>query len=787
MKIKLLLVWLLIFMISGSCFTRTRERNISSPFQISSESDELIVLDFELGDFTLDKQPLANLEYHFINIEGASLLLSEGKPEIPVFTVMLAIPFTGSIVLETDQETIESLSDILLRPCQPPVPEIGLTSDTFIIDQSYYNSNSTYPESFYLLGDPAVIRDLRVVTLQVSPFQYNPQTRELAVLQKARLKLRVTRQEGENEKYILRKPSRSFSNLYTSLVSNSSRFLRTDEFQQPCYLFIYPQDNQVVQSLQPLLDWKADKGFEVHSVSTTVTGTSLTAIRNYIQNAYDYWENPPEFVCLVGDAGGSFNIPTGHMDGGSYNGEGDHYYTTLEGDDYLSDIFIGRLSFNTIFELQTIIAKTINYEKYPYTDNPDWYDRALLVGDPSSSGPSTVDTKMNVAEMINWHSPNMECIEVYDGNWVNQIAANLNNGVSYFNYRGFAGVSGWTNSHVNNLNNGYMLPVAVVLTCVTGDFEGTSDCLSERFLKAGTPTLPKGAVAAISTATGNTHTCFNNCIDAGIFHGLFADSLYNMGAALVRGKLNLHLNYPDNPNNSVVKFSYWNNLMGDPGLELWTGIPQILHADYPASVGLGTNQLQVEVTDNYGNPLPDAWVAVRTAGNEISAQGLTDASGTIILPISSENPGEVSLVVSKHNFQPHLGNFNIQSEPACLSLAEYVMDDDQTGSSSGNNDGLINPGETIELGIALRNTGTQMVDDVYAILSCISPGVNIITSQQAYGTLAAGETVFSPLAFCFEADAALLGGISLEFRLQIFGNNEVWNDRFFLPVFGPYL
>ena len=152
--------------------------------------------------------------------------------------------------------------------------------------------------------------------------------------------------------------------------------------------------------------------------------------------------------------------------------------------------------------------------------------------------------------------PNIISTEVYESPWVSQMSDNINEGVSYFNYRGFAGMSGWSNYNTDQLTNGFMLPVVVTLTCLTGGFTDYSDCVSEHFLKVGSPSNPKGAIAAIGTATGNTHTCFNNCVDAGIFYGIFSDSLYNMGAALNRGKLNLTLNYPQNPSNCIKNFSY---------------------------------------------------------------------------------------------------------------------------------------------------------------------------------------------------------------------------------------
>jgi len=146
---------------------------------------------------------------------------------------------------------------------------------------------------------------------------------------------------------------------------------------------------------------------------------------------------------------------------------------------------------------------------------------------------------------------------------------------------------------------GFLLPFVVIPTCGTGDFQGTTG-RSEYFLKIGSPSAPKGAIAAIGSATLSTHTCFNNCISAGVFNGVFRDHIFNPGGALVRSKLSLYVSYPTNPNNWVDKFSYWNNLMGDPGMELWTGVPIELDVTHPTTVAVGTNNIEVTVKNIFG-------------------------------------------------------------------------------------------------------------------------------------------------------------------------------------------
>ena len=80
----------------------------------------------------------------------------------------------------------------------------------------------------------------------------------------------------------------------------------------------------------------------------------------------------------------------------------------------------------------------------------------------------------------------------------------------------------------------------------------------------------KRSVAAVGTATSSTHTVPNNIVDMGIYDGIFAKGVSTAGGALVSGKMALHSTYPQDPYSMTYKFTHWNNLMGDPTLNLWT-------------------------------------------------------------------------------------------------------------------------------------------------------------------------------------------------------------------------
>ncbi|MFC1887724.1 C25 family cysteine peptidase [Candidatus Cloacimonadota bacterium] len=784
MKKVLFLILILVFIQLHASEYQPVSSNANA-FTLNSSNLQNTDITFVLDKYEFIDETENNKTYTRISCEGSSEFAQPGLPDLPRFTQLIAIPDNGNVTF-TITEIEENITDqILIYPRQDLQSESVRGDQQFVINSEYYEQGDLFPQQQVVVGDPAILRDIRIVSVTVNPFRYDPQTRQLHTISRIRINIRADNERGDNPKTSDHNRSRFFTPLYESVILNYSEISgREDNYQEPSYLFIYPNNNQVEDNLQLLLDWKHEKGFIVNAASTSQTGSTSNQILSYISDAYDSWENPPEFVCLVGDAGGSFNIPTGHMNGG----EGDHFYTMLEGNDLLSDVYIGRLSFNSITQFQTILNKIFNYEKNPYLTTTDWYNNAVLVGDPGASGPSTVDTKMHVKDLINYYTPQIECTEVYSGSYTSYMTSNLNSGVSYFNYRGFGGMSGWNTNYINNLSNGYMLPVAIAITCNTGDFEGTYDSISETFLKAGSPSVPKGAIGAVSTATGQTHTCFNNCMDAGIYYGFFADGLHSLGGAFNRGKINLHINYPDNPSNQVMNFSYWNNLMGDPGLEVWSAIPQPMNIIFESDIAYGANFVEIFVENEEGSPLSNAWTTILLGNDEIFATGFTNESGAVTLPVDALTTGEVTLTVTKHNFIPFQGSFTITDHDQFVGIGEIAIDDDNNGSSSGNDDGLVNPGEIIELNILLHNYGLSDVSGVSALLTSENELVTISDEIEDYGDISSGSSVVSFDDFDIQISEAAAGGQIISFELIITdADRNQWRDIFDLQIAGSIL
>ncbi len=773
-KLFLIFISTFLFVFLFSKEILIKENTDKPVFQTLQSDNNKTVIQFNLDKYKLSDIKENGKNYKKIDydtLEGEQYEV--GKPFIPSIGGFVAIPSDCNPKINIVSYQTEVMKNILLYPRQSD----NANKKAFEIDENFYSKDTDFPNLIAQLGSPVILRDYRLSALKITPFQYNPKKKILTVYKNIKIQVDyVKTSDSINNKISRKKHSRFFEKIYKNTIINYDFVKSCDnDFQQPAMLIIYANNSNLATLVNYFAEWKKQKGFDVTTISTAQTGTNFNSIKAYIQDAYDNWENPPEYLILIGDANtGGYYIPTSTYD----DGAGDIAYTLLEGNDILGDMFVGRLSVSTQTEMQTVLQKIFKYEKEPYMSQTDWYKKASLIGDPSQSGQSTIYTNLYIKQLISDTNPDYSFYEAYNGGYTSTMSNSINSGVLYFNYRGWYGMSGWDNSYTNSLSNGYKLPMVVAITCGTGDFDDPSaDAINEVFLTAGTPSNPKGGIAAISTATIHTHTCFNNLVDAGFYQAVFKEDITTPGAALTRAKYALYLAYPQNPAGHVTQFSYWNNLMGDPSIELWTNQPQTLNMDYPQTISYGTKYITATCTDQNQLPLKNVWVTAYKSDSQIFATGFTDEDGKILLNINANVSGTIKLTATKHNFIPVLGEIIVQSQSQNLAMEQFEIDD-----SSGNNDGNINPGENINLNIHLKNWGTETATNVNAVISSESDKVNILNDNVSYPDIQPNQVAASNTSFQIQFDANIADYEKIPFKIDITNGGQTHSDYFELDI-----
>lgn len=642
---------------------------------------------------------------------------------------------------------------------------------SYSIDDVFIDLDHNLNNSNLISSELMVMRGVDFIQLTFYPISYNSDSKVLTIIEDFNIHII---EEGSNSNFdtSINVPiSREYVKILDDIAVNLDLGNRSTD-KMPAILYVCGSNFISNSYFQDLVDWRRKNGFVVYTVTTLETGSSFNDIKSYIDDAYFTWENPPEYVVLVGDT--NFISKTT-----ASGGDTDYPYTLIDGNDLLPEIFIGRIPAGDSEDLNNIINKTLAYEKASFIEftGTDWYETAGLVGDPTSSGNSVIITNEyieNTMTTYGFENP-QGCYGC--SSYPSWMQNKLSDGLLYFNYRGYIGTSGFGSSNINNANNGYMTPFATFITCSTGDFGSSwGNAIIEDLVRAGTTGNPKGAVAAVGTATSSTHTTPNNIVNMGIYHGIFSNEIKTAGAALVSGKMALHNTYPTNPNSMTYQFTHWNNLMGDPMLHLWTDTPKHLVVSYPGLLNLGTNAIDVMVTDDLGNPVSDAKVVVYLDQYNLG-YSYTDEQGRAIVDLGFELSASTSITVAKRNYVPF-------SDMISISDSQFITVDDEPqvdDSGSENQNGLPDPGEEVDVYFRVANQTLDVIQNLTANVSSDSDKIDIISSDFNISQLSAypTPTLVGPIRLFIHEDLIASDNSNLILTMEDdVGGNWVFNVRF---------
>ncbi len=669
-----------------------------------------------------------------VHIPGGAYGLEKGMPEVPFFSKMLAIPPTTAVRVEFEPLEIETITGIELMPSQGDEPEQAeKNAQPIRFDMAAYSQDAFYPAEEAVSGDPGLMRGLRVVPIIMRPVRYNPVTQELRIAHRFRVTVHFEGTDLRNTPTrSLRPISRDYYKVLAEVVMNLDE-LDMEIIPMGSYLIVCENNLTLLTDLEPLIDWKIRKGHTV-VVSTFSGGASATTIKNLIQTAYNTWEIPPEYVLLWGDHGGEYALPCYD----SYYGL-DHAYSQLDGGDILADVAVGRFPAQSQYQTLVMRNKILYYEKMPYIGNDDWYHQGVLVAGSYSSGLSTILVNRYIKTRMIWREYTRIDTFWYtgcSGSVVSTLTNGINDGALYVNYRGWIGMEGFGTSNISALTNVRMLPFVTILTCGTGGFNTSSESRMERFSNVGTPLAPTGAIACVGTATSSTHTKYLNSVSNGMYDCVYDMNVPRPGLALVNGKQQLYNGYHITDPTQVSNFSKWANLAGDPGTQLFTHAIQYMDCSVPSAVSFGENALTLTVNELGVGPLEDALVCLYAA-NEMHEVGYTDMNGMVTLPIEVRNPENVKVTITKQNFFPIVDSLDVVQADVAVGYFDHAIDDDSNGSSSGDGDGILNPGEDIEIPLILKNYGN----------SVSATGISVTASESdEYAALGDAYETFGNLA-----------------------------------------
>ncbi len=559
-----------------------------------------------------------------ISVDDLNSIRELGFPELPKLNKLFMIPKDAKPtvkIISSHQQTYN-------------FGELALSRGELDRNESKINSLpkrsalKKFPYQMLETSQPFLIHETRGINLEFHPFQYDLISNDLLVTHSIKFEISNT-------------------------VADENKFFN----EQGDILIIYHDNFE--SDLQDFILWKKQLGHQVYAQKISTIGATHQEIKKFIQNFYEQ-NKKLTFVILLGDSELlPYHIGTVRN---ARDNPADPMYSLVSGDDSYPDLIVGRMSVKNSQELQTILTKTINYEKKPDRDG-GWYKKAS--GFASDEGfPSDAERaeKMRLKLIENNFYDEVDQLYLPDALNRDLIADVINEGRSFVNYIGHGLHDQWNtlgtqddsllkNDDLEFLHNGMMLPVIINAACLIGSFDHpSSDSFAERWLKVGSVNEPKGAIAVFAASTNQAWTPptigQNRIVDL-----LLKKQIYSVGALMMNASIAV---LEDNSFRAEETFQTW-HIFGDPSLILRTDLPseiqethEVKKLDQHWSVTVSTGESHITASITLDKKL------------ELLASGVTDENGNIELMIPKD-------LISDTN-KPTLTLSGVNKVPIQLSL-----------------------------------------------------------------------------------------------------------------------
>ena len=804
---KLQVLFLLFVFISGSVLAGNIDVNNSNATKLKLKENtystirvnntvagvDFVNVKTKEGDFTL------------FTIEDYGFTTLLGDPKLPVVKKLIEVPLNAAFDYEIIVQDFQdfNLTDYNIENFVIPVqPSLSKSDDPesveFVYNRDAYEVDDFLGQQLVKVVDLGIMRGVRLARLEISPIFYNPVQNVIRVYYN--LEVRVNFTGGNVQSTIQSKQelfSPYFEGAYANLINYKSIESKELILDEPP-TFIIVSDPMFETILQPYIEWKIKKGFNVVEAYTNnpSVGTTTSSIQSYLE---DYYNNPPananpqSFVLFVGDQP---QIPAFNGTAGSH--VSDLYYCEYTGDIF-PECYYGRFSANNVAELQPQIDKTLEYEQYLFPD-PTFLDEVVMVAGADggyqthSNGQINYGTDhyFNLEHGITSHTYLQP--EPGGGNYSQNIRQNISDGVAFGNYTAHCSASGWadpnfTNNHVPALTNASKYPLLIGNCCQSNDF--TVTCFGETLLRA----VDKGAIGYIG-GTNSTYwdedfwfgvgaetVTLNppyNAENIGVYDGLFHDHGEPLDDWYVtNGQVITAGNLAVSQAGSSMETYYWEiyHLMGDPSMSIYLTQPPDPTANYQALMPLASASFPVN-TDPY------AFVAI-SKGGVLHGCAVADETGyaevNMFDPI--EIPGEADVVITRQNLKPYMGTVTVASPTtAYVLLDEFGIDD-----SNGNGSGMVDFGENILLDVTLENVGSVDATNLTATISTDDEYITIDVAANTWPDIVAGSNAELMGAFEFTVDEMIEDQHVASFEMDVTDGTDTWNSMFNITLNAPVL
>ncbi|MCX6235455.1 MAG: C25 family cysteine peptidase [Bacteroidetes bacterium] len=765
--------------------------------------------------------------YTVVNYTDCINFGKEGTPELPYRGIDLLLPQNQEVV----QVKVVSLTmysketGIRIKPAVKPVPVSKFNGEmvTPIEDEAIYSSSSPYPATNVSTAITNYLCGHGIASFTICPVIYIPAQEEVQFIQDIVIEIQTASTSRANAVSKFLKTSALIENRINYIVENPemlNNYSYSSVRDNDEYDLLLITKNSLLPAFEEYIAFKIATGFFVKAITTEEIYAQYTGqddqekIRNCI---IDYYSNYGiQYVILGGDADpmnpADRTIPhRGFIAVDDNDIPCDMYYSNLDGNwntngnnswgepgewDLYSEVSIGRICVDDEIDIANFTNKLFLYQDAPVVAD---IEKGVMVGEQLDSG-TWGDTYKD--EIANGSSNNgytttgfplnftltklYESVQMWDKTNIfdqfNFAGVNLMNHLGHsnvdYNMKMYNSDLTTTNFTNDGITRGFVIGYSQ--GCYNGAFDNRNDagsyggdCFAETFTS-----LETGEVASIANSRygwynpGGTNSS-SQYYDRQFFDALFGEDIFAIG------DVNAESKEDDVSYISTDEYCRWvayeTNLFGDPSMNIWTATPTDISADYPVSISIGNSEISF-VTD-----APFARIAIAQNG-ELIGRGIADANGnaTVTFPTILD-PAPLDISITAHNKNRHTGSVLVISNQPYI-IYQY----NQVNDVLGDNDGLLDYGESVYLSVAVTNVGDQPAANATVTISTSDPFVTITENSYFYGTIQPGQTKMIDDAFAADISAGIPDQHNITFDLEI-SAQDTWYADFALKANAPVL
>ena len=791
---------------------------------VEKQSTSSVELNYSITEFFLESASINGESMNIVQLPGHFLPNDEGAPDLPGNGRYIAVPQGAVPIMNIISMNVETIQNVDLAPA----PRIPLDTEKgplhYEKNAKIYSKDAFYPAEPFKLSELTQIRGVDAVMLGMTPFQYNPITKELKVY--TNVEIEITFEGGNGHIGEDRLRSRWWEPIHQDIFLNSQSLPKVDFSKQYTddedyeYIIITPNGSDFVEWANIIKDFRTKQGIKTSVVTLAeIGGNNANLIEDYTDEVFG-WTNPPAAILLLGDYGTSADNSVTSPTYNSYC-VSDNIYADVTGN-HMPDIVFARITAQNASQLEIMVNKFIDYENNPptidhYYDHPitamgwqteRWFqicsetingfwefalgkepkrENAIYSGSPTGSWSSNQNTSI----VVNYFGPNglgyIPATPNHLTDWGGNAARlnnDMNSGAFMLQHRDHGGTTGWgepdyQSSDINGLNN-VGIPVYVFsINCLTGKFNISGECFAEKFHRH-----PLGGALGITAASEVSYSFVNDTYVWGAYDNMWPEFMPDYGCTPAsRGQLPAfgnaagkyflqQSNWPYNVNNKEVTYYLFHH-HGDAFSTVYTEMPQDLTINHEPVLLSGPDFFTV--TANEGS-----LICLSVEGEIIGvAEG---TGGPVDISIEPQIPPTmVDIVITKQNF------FRYETQVQVIPPDGPYVVKHSYEINDANGNGQMDYGESILLSLAVKNVGNEDANNVTVTISTEDEYITITDGTEFYGLVPANGIVNIVDGFAFDVATDIPDGHIVNFNVVATDGVDTWNSGFSIEGHAPIL